>query len=1267
MEASPETPGASSPGQQVVSPTMRPVQGPQVAQYLLANNYLLTALELLMEAQEAGREPEVESLHLFFSDRTKFPPEELVKFGRDDAANMQKMAQEREEQLSLAEYELRVAREDMADLQGRLAQMAERGVQLPGEDEEDGLGNVSQTDAELEVVSDTRAAADTPIASEMAGLMAKERKQLNGAIRGYLATHGYKLTALTFLEEAGSAIPRGEMKKGAATMLHFFRGYQQQQAALSAAEEAQHDKEELRGQLEVMQNQAESIQEALDSVMRENIRLRADVEFLQRQLDWCQQQAGEAEARFREAEEQLAAALKAVPEGQNGAKTTSDAGAGTPARSTPAPAPSPASTLKAPNSFGVMGMEAALKVVAEALPRIVPNVLINKRGELLPVFLAVIQEHRDARVRDRLTHCLFNLVKKPTSGQRRMILDSCAELARRIGPARAAEELLPQCWEQVGHKHPERRTLVAEACGQLAEFVAADMRPSLILSILQQLSTDADASVRRTMASNLALLLPHLPDRNKYPTVEGLLVQLAQDMSQDVIDTVFSQMLPALLKWIAPSDLLHTSLLPIILNTIHILLQRCPFLAGVDEWVMQRGEAEMRAIGDHQQRQVQVLLRLYTTLLPTLRTSALQKRPEWAVVPDLGHLERSSSGGGAYFNRRSSDTGTSIPSTSQAGTAAPSRRASQADSEAGLPQPPAAPALQLPQGNALAAIQDASTSSGQVAVSDGVLAAGSALSDLQLSRNNSRQLSEDGASVTSSDMRSNRFESCDTEPADLARQSGDDGLTSSVGALTDRQASAAFATWLSDERHAEWAAVEWLVAEGVPLLIAALRSVAPQEETESLRRRFCAAVKATCGTFGEVFSSGAIEPLFAVSASVPDRDVAHHQSAHVAQIAGSLAPQSTEAERVGRMCVLPVLLAGVLPGAGRNGLVAFLRHIMTDTITGEAWALQHPQDVVAALRFTGGFEELQGGLLALLWELAVKPSMAIKKCAAALAGALVPCLPLAQVVRQVLPALVSLSDDEDLGVKELSIDALGEVGRLFGSQPAVMEKLHAQMDALLNSGAHEVQMVVIKALSSRASSAGSGQLEFLLQKILLVLASMHQRSASGRSPLQLTEAAHTIFEALRIVDSCELADQKVQLHLVAALQTLKREGELLELPQRDLLSAMLRDQSATTAPLMVPERAPRPPVALGSMSPAQPSGSGERYTYDSAGLGSASSEPISSDDTTIGNGRSFGASIFQLRRFGGASGRDPGRSAFRLPSGKPSPEPWSSGGSQGSS
>jgi hypothetical protein len=160
-----------------------------------------------------------------------------------------------------------------------------------------------------------------------------------------------------------------------------------------------------------------------------------------------------------------------------------------------------------------------VKTVADSLPRIVPNVLINKREELLPLFIVAIEKSPDSETRESLTHSLFNLIKKPDDAQRKMIMDACVELAQKIGETRTEEELLPCCWEQISHKTPERRLLVASSCGQLARYVRPEMRTSLILSIVQQLVDDSAPSVREAVVQNLAKLLPLFSDHEKYPKV----------------------------------------------------------------------------------------------------------------------------------------------------------------------------------------------------------------------------------------------------------------------------------------------------------------------------------------------------------------------------------------------------------------------------------------------------------------------------------------------------------------------------------------------------------------------------------------------------------------------------------------------------------------------------------------------------------------------------------------------------------------------------
>lgn len=72
------------------------------------------------------------------------------------------------------------------------------------------------------------------------------------------------------------------------------------------------------------------------------------------------------------------------------------------------------------------------------------------------------------------------------------------------------------CLFQINHSYEERRLLVAQSCGELAEYVRPEIRDSLILSIVQQLLEDSATVVREAAAHNLALLLPLFPNTDKY-------------------------------------------------------------------------------------------------------------------------------------------------------------------------------------------------------------------------------------------------------------------------------------------------------------------------------------------------------------------------------------------------------------------------------------------------------------------------------------------------------------------------------------------------------------------------------------------------------------------------------------------------------------------------------------------------------------------------------------------------------------------------------
>ncbi|KAF2571983.1 hypothetical protein F2Q70_00006041 [Brassica cretica] len=147
-----------------------------------------------------------------------------------------------------------------------------------------------------------------------------------------------------------------------------------------------------------------------------------------------------------------------------------------------------------------------------------------------------------------LTHTLFNLIKRPDEQQRQIIMDACVSLSRNVGEMRTETELLPQCWEQINHTYQERRLLVAQSCGELAEYVRPEIRDSLILSTIQQLIEDSATVVREAAAHNLALLLPLFPNTNKYFKVEEMMFQFICDPSGLVVETTLKELLPAVMK-----------------------------------------------------------------------------------------------------------------------------------------------------------------------------------------------------------------------------------------------------------------------------------------------------------------------------------------------------------------------------------------------------------------------------------------------------------------------------------------------------------------------------------------------------------------------------------------------------------------------------------------------------------------------------------------------------------------------------------------------
>ncbi|KAK1172183.1 hypothetical protein AOXY_G4689 [Acipenser oxyrinchus oxyrinchus] len=219
--------------------------------------------------------------------------------------------------------------------------------------------------------------------------------------------------------------------------------------------------------------------------------------------------------------------------------------------------------------------ESVTLMLGRCLPHIVPNVLLAKREELIPLILCTACLHPEPKERDQLLHILFNLIKRPDDEQRQMILTGCVAFARHVGATRVEAELLPQCWEQITHKYPERRLLVAESCGALAPYLPKEIRSSLVLSMLQQMLTEDKADmVREAVVKSLGIIMGYIDDPDKYTQGFELMLMALGDPSERVISAIHQVFVPAFAAWTTELGSLQSQLIPTLLSRIEKLFRK---------------------------------------------------------------------------------------------------------------------------------------------------------------------------------------------------------------------------------------------------------------------------------------------------------------------------------------------------------------------------------------------------------------------------------------------------------------------------------------------------------------------------------------------------------------------------------------------------------------------------------------------------------------------------------------------------------------------
>ena len=592
-----------------------------IADKLLEDGLLLTALEFHTELLESGKE--LKSLKEFFSDSQNFSSgtesqsrsgpeisrsESQVTLDSIDRLTRYSEDTDRREddRLAILEYELRTARETIAQLRTELQELTKNDKGKASQ------GNSSEEEKEED--------------EEELQIKPHEKKFLNYLVNDYLMINGYKFTAVTFSDECDEQNfddweEVSSYSVGNPTILSIYRnsGYKAmndksksadaegQTSPVRILEETEWtdlttELERVRAERENLLHQAESqartnsqLQEELHTKIEENEAVTDSLRSQILELETERQTLTDKVRDLTKLTSQTTQRPPAEPDMTTGRPPHErEDGDGASVIDEPIVSPSGCGDLtgeqrvtlpksldqfvfqsysEIPRPFSESFQKTFLKkvfpisideslldhtdisdVLASTLPKLISNLVLSSRIDIVPLLLYSISCQKDVRSRESLIGVLFNLMKKPDQTTRQTVLQGLLWLVHQPGwdSKRVEEELLPQCLEQLNQKYNEKKIMVGQSIAVLAAYIHRTIRSSLLISMVLQLLNDKDPEVVITGIRSLAVLINLLEDEDKTEQVYNVIVLILNnpDTPDDIIQEIQTSIMPVINVWL---------------------------------------------------------------------------------------------------------------------------------------------------------------------------------------------------------------------------------------------------------------------------------------------------------------------------------------------------------------------------------------------------------------------------------------------------------------------------------------------------------------------------------------------------------------------------------------------------------------------------------------------------------------------------------------------------------------------------------------------
>ncbi|CAB4014263.1 lisH domain and HEAT repeat-containing KIAA1468 homolog [Paramuricea clavata] len=300
-----------------------------------------------------------------------------------------------------------------------------------------------------------------------------------------------------------------------------------------------------------------------------------------------------------------------------------------------------------------------------------------------------------------------------------------------------------------------------------------------------------------------------------------------------------------------------------------------------------------------------------------------------------------------------------------------------------------------------------------------------------------------------------------------------------------------------------------------------------------------------CHVFGHVYTVNRLKPFF------------ENELKCIFEDEQSLSDE--EKQQVISSAIIPVFLLGILTSYSKTDDQENVKSFMKDALTSFASQQKDSHSLYLVCEKLSSDEIWCEVLFETLWGLLIHSEPNVRSVVPHLLQTMIKNLDKTSIMKRVLPALVTLSTDNDKSVRISTVPAFGAIVEHI-SDDEMLEKIHIQFQSFLSDPSyydqHELQVALIRTFGKIGPhSEPRFRDDFLHPK----LTELVMRNAKTEDEAKKTEVAVVLLEAYASLTCCFIPEDILRNNTLPGLMYLKQDLATLAPDYEATVSLLMKD------------------------------------------------------------------------------------------------------------